>query len=65
MKQSLFREIDIHKKLKHVNIVRLYTSLQDNRYIYLVLEYVKQGNLFYIIRNQGKFSEDNAFYFFM
>jgi len=38
---ALRREIQIHKKLRHVNIVRLYTSLEDDNYIYLILEYVK------------------------
>jgi serine/threonine-protein kinase len=34
----------------------------------LILEYVKQGNLFYIIRNrnaQSLLTEDEAFYFFI
>lgn len=29
MKDTMRREIQIQKKLKHVNIVRLYTSLED------------------------------------
>ena len=29
MRETLRREIDIHKKLKHVNIVRMYTDLED------------------------------------
>ena len=65
---ALRREIQIHKKLKHVNIVRLYTSLEDTNYIYLILEYVKQGNLFFIIRNRNRttqLTEDEAFYFFI
>ena len=46
--------------------MRLYCSLEDSKYIYLILEYVRQGNLFFIIRNkQGSFSEDEAFYFFI
>jgi serine/threonine protein kinase len=65
MKETLKREIQIQKQLKHVNIVRLYTSLEDERYIYLILEYVKQGNLFFIIRKKGQLSEAEAFYFFI
>ena len=30
MKETLRREIQIHKKLKHVNIVRMYADLEDN-----------------------------------
>lgn len=33
------REVEIHKKLKHENIIQLYTSFEDEKYIYLVLEY--------------------------
>ena len=29
MKETLRREIQIHKKLKHVNIVRMYADLED------------------------------------
>jgi serine/threonine protein kinase len=46
------REVDIHKKLKHENIIRLYTSFEDSHFIYLVLEYAAKGNLFFIIRNK-------------
>jgi serine/threonine protein kinase len=59
------REVDIHKKLKHENIIRLHTSFEDSHFIYLVLEYAAKGNLFFIIRNKRQLSEDEAFYFFM
>ena len=65
MQETLNREIQIQKKLKHVNIVRLFASLEDEKYIYLILEYVEQGNLFYIIRKKGMLTEDEAFYFFI
>ena len=65
MQETLNREIVIQKKLKHVNIVRLFASLEDEKYIYLILEYVEQGNLFYIIRKKGMLTEDEAFYFFI
>ena len=48
-----------------MNIVRLYSSLEDDRFIYLILEYVEQGNLFFIIRKKAKLTEDEAFYFFI
>lgn len=59
------REVEIHKRLKHENIIRLYTAVEDNNYIYLVLEYAAKGNLFYSIRNKKSFTEDEAFYFFI
>ena len=59
------REVEIHKKLKHDNIIRLYTSLEDEKFIYLVLEYAAKGNLFYLIRKKKTLTEDEAFYFFI
>ena len=43
---TLQREIQIHKKLKHDNVVRLFSDLADANYIYLVMEYVPKFNLF-------------------
>lgn len=47
--------------------MRLYASLEDEKTIYLVLEHVKLGNLFHIIRARDKhvLTEDEAFYFFI
>jgi serine/threonine protein kinase len=33
------REIRIHSRLQHANIVQLYASFEDNKYVYLVQEY--------------------------
>jgi len=63
-KELTRREIEIHKQLKHVNIVRMYTNLEDEQYIYLVMEYVKKSNLFVFIKKEGGFSEEIAFQFF-
>ena len=65
MKETLRREIQIHKKLKHVNIVRMYADLEDDQFIYLVMEYVTKSNLFVLIKKEGSFTEETAFYFFI
>ena len=65
IKATLLREVEIHKKLKHQNIIRLYTSLEDDKYIYLILEYAEKGNLFFLIRTKKALSEDETFYFFI
>ncbi len=52
IKATLMREVEIHKKLRHDNIIRLYTSTEDDKFIYLVLEYASKGNLFYMIRSK-------------
>ena len=50
IRETLAREITIHKKLKHQYIVRLYSTLEDAFFIYLIMEYVSKGNLFKLIR---------------
>lgn len=65
IKASLMREVDIHKRLVHENIIRLYNSFEDDKFIYLVLEYAAKGNLFYLIRTRRGLSEEEAFYFFI
>lgn len=62
---TLMREVEIHKKLKHDNIIRLYASVEDEKFIYLILEYASKGNLFFLIRNRKTLTEDEAFFFFI
>jgi serine/threonine protein kinase len=40
------RERSIHAALRHPNIVRLFTSFEDETNIYLVMEQATQGDLF-------------------
>jgi len=66
IKATLMREVDIHKQLKHENIIRLYTSFEDSDYIYLVLEFAERGNLFFYIRNgKRRLNEEETFHFFI
>lgn len=58
-------EIEIHKRLKHDNIVRLYADLQDAKYMYLVMEYVPKNNLYKEIKKAKCLKEEDAFFFFI
>jgi serine/threonine protein kinase len=67
---TLMREVDIHSRIIHENIVRLYQAIevrnQMSNHLYLFLEYAEKGNLFYIIRNgQGQMCEAEAFFYFI
>ena len=46
LKKNTKREIELHKKIKHRNIIDLYDVIYDtnNHYIYLALEYCKIGD---------------------
>jgi serine/threonine protein kinase len=66
IKAVLMREVDIHRRLRHENIIRLYNSFEDSDFIYLVLEFAEKGNLFYFIRNKKRrLTEDEAFHYFI
>ena len=44
--QQLRREVEIHSRLRHPNIIRLYSYFHDETRVYLVLEYAPGGTLF-------------------
>jgi len=53
-------EMAIMKLLDHPNIVRLYETFEDQRFVYLVMELCTGGELFDSIVAQGKFTEQIA-----
>lgn len=53
-------EIDIHQQLKHENIVALEKTIEDDDFVYIVLELCDQGDLFdYAVVNAGKGTPDD------
>ena len=50
-------------KISFPFIINLYGSFQDEKYLYLVLEYSIGGEFFTHLRNAGKFSNDTARFF--
>uniref|UniRef100_A0A7E4UME4 Serine/threonine-protein kinase PLK n=1 Tax=Panagrellus redivivus TaxID=6233 RepID=A0A7E4UME4_PANRE len=59
------REIDIHKRLTHANIVSLYSTFQDEYNVYLLLDYCPYGTLLDYInsRPNNRLSESHAIVF--
>ena len=45
-KELFAREVDMMYKIRHPNIVRLYTHFEDDTNCYIALEYIKKGNLY-------------------
>ena len=45
-KELFSREVDMMYKIRHPNIVRLYTHFEDDTNCYIALEYIKKGNLY-------------------
>ena len=59
--QQVKSEIDILKIAKHPNIIKLYDVFENEKYIYIIMEYCPGGDLFSYIEKRGfKLKEERA-----
>ena len=56
-------EVDILRRLRHPFVVNYFGHFQDERRLYVVLEYVQGGELFSYLRRQGRFVDPVARYY--
>ncbi|KAF3666739.1 CBL-interacting serine/threonine-protein kinase 11 [Capsicum chacoense] len=56
--KKIEREVCIMRQLQHPYIVKLHEVLATKTKIYFIMEYVKGGELFNLIANKSRFSED-------
>jgi serine/threonine protein kinase len=59
-RESIQTEIEILKLIEHPNIIKLFDVFEDEKYICLVIELMEGGELFDLINEQKRFSEDQA-----
>ena len=59
-KQKVQKEIDIHKRLVHPNIARFFEVFHNEKYIFMVMEFAENGDLFGQIRQSGVLSEGQS-----
>lgn len=64
MEEKVRREIKILRLFMHPHIIRLYEILETPHDIFLVMEYVKSGELFDYIVEKGRLGENEARHFF-
>ena len=50
-KELFSREVEIMYRINHPNIVKLYSHFEDENYCYLVMEYIKNGNLYSYVQS--------------
>ncbi|GLJ46954.1 hypothetical protein SUGI_0990850 [Cryptomeria japonica] len=62
--ENVMREIINHRSLRHTNIVRFKEVVLTPTHLAILMEYAAGGELFERICNAGRFSEDEARYFF-
>jgi len=53
-------ETDIMYSIHHPNIVKLWNSFEDKDNVYMLMEFAAGGELFYHLRERGKFEEETA-----
>ena len=59
--EQIKSEIDILKIAKHPNIIKLYDVFENEKYIYIIMEYCPGGDLFsYIEKRDFKIKEERA-----
>ncbi|CAD8146093.1 unnamed protein product [Paramecium octaurelia] len=63
--EGIEREIRVHKKCRNPNIVQLYDSFYENDSIFIVIEYLENGNLFTHIQKNPPMSEQEACKYFV
>ena len=62
----IFDEINIHSKLNHQNIIKLYNVYEEDESIHIIMEYANNGNLYQLIKKEKNgFSESKAFEYFI
>ena len=58
------REISIVKKINHLNIVKVFEIKEDKDKYYILMEYCENGELFDLILEKRKLTEDESSYYF-
>ena len=60
VEKQVRREIEIHKNLRHPNILRFYGHFHDSKRVFLILEFAGKGELYKHLRKEHRFPEWKA-----
>ena len=61
----IYNEIEIHSRIIHPNIIRLYNTYENKSSIYLIMEYAKNGNLYNLFKRKNGLNEKEAQKYFI
>ena len=62
-KQKVEREISIHRKMKHVNVITFHSFFEDSNYVHILLELAPQKTLLHVNKYRKLVTECEARYF--
>lgn len=57
MKKRVIQEVEVHSSVSHSGVVRFYNAWEDNKAVYLMMEYCAMGDLYTWTRNHGPFDD--------
>ena len=63
-RERVQRELNIIKKLNHINIVKIHQIKEDMNNIYIIMEYIENNLFLHIINNKCLSEKESSFYFF-
>ena len=58
--ERISRQIKIMKVVNHPFIVQMYEIIESPKYLFLIMQFVEGGDLFDVISNQSKLSEETS-----
>ncbi|KAM7041363.1 cAMP-dependent protein kinase catalytic subunit PRKX isoform 1-T1 [Molossus nigricans] len=61
--QHVHNEKSVLKEVNHPFLVKLFWTCHDDRFLYMLMEYVPGGELFSYLRNRGRFSSYAALFY--
>jgi len=57
---KVLQEVLLQKKMKHINVIRLYEIFESPQNIYIVMEYAANGDLLEYVKKKGKLAESEV-----
>ncbi|KAG8589862.1 hypothetical protein GDO81_006549 [Engystomops pustulosus] len=61
--QHVHNEKSVLKEVNHPFLVRLFWTSHDDRFLYMLMEYVPGGELFSYLRNMGRFNNSTGLFY--
>ncbi|KAM3836947.1 cAMP-dependent protein kinase catalytic subunit PRKX isoform 2-T2 [Vipera latastei] len=61
--QHVHNEKSVLKEVNHPFLIRLYWTNHDERFLYMLMEYVPGGELFSYLRNMGRFNNSTGLFY--
>lgn len=56
--ENIVKEIESHQKMDHDNIIQIVDFMKIKKMVYILLEYVDGGNLFYYLTKRKQLPEE-------